>query len=98
MSVLTKIMAIICLAVLTSGFDLDYQERNQRAVRTVRHVVTAGETLWGIGERYYDYSVPFNEWMCSLREANGFDAGCGRKYLYPGEIILVRTTLPKEGE
>lgn len=98
MGVLAKIMAVICLAALLSGFDLDYQERNQRAVRTVRHVVTEGETLWSIGEQYYDGRKPLNEYMSDLRKANGFDAGSGRKYLYPGEVVLVRTTLPKEGE
>lgn len=93
MGILTKIMLVLCAAAIISDFDLNYNERNQKVVHTVRHVVVEGETLWGIGERYYDYSVPFNEWMCSLREANGFNAGSGRKYLYPGEIVLVRTTL-----
>ena len=98
MGIVGKIVIVVVIAVLTSGFDTDYHERNENAVRTVRHVVMEGEALWSIGEQYYDGRKPLNEYMSDLRKANGFDAGSGRKYLYPGEVVLVRTTLPKGGE
>ena len=109
MGIIGTIVMLVVITTLSGSFDTDYHyernfdtdyhyERNQREVRTVCHVVTEGETLWSIGERYYDGRKPLNEWMSDLRKANGFDVGSGRKYLYPGEIILVRTALPKEGE
>lgn len=98
MGIVGKIVIAVIIAVLSSGFDTEYHERNKNVVRTVHHVVTEGETLWGIGERYYDGSAPLNEWMSALRKANGFDAGSGRKYLHPGEIVLVRTTLAEGAE
>ena len=91
---LTKILAALLMGFLFSSFDFDYDvaARNEQVAHTVRHVVEEGETLWSIGEKYYDGTRPFDEWMCELRTTNGFAVGNGRKYLYPGEIVVIKTT------
>jgi nucleoid-associated protein YgaU len=91
---LTKILAVLLMGFLFSSFDFDYNvaARNEQATHTIRHVVKEGETLWSIGERYYDGTRPFDEWMGELRANNGFAVGSGRKYLYPGEVVVIKTT------
>ena len=91
---LTKILAVLLMGFLFSSFDFDYDvaARNEQVAHTVRHVVEEGETLWSIGERYYDGSRPFAEWMCELRSSNGFAVGSGRQSWYPGEIVVIKTT------
>lgn len=91
MSTLFKILAAIALALLVSGFDTDYLSKDsQVAYKEIKHVVQSGETLWGIGEKYYDGSKPFAEFMYDLRNNNGFQVGNGRKYLQVGDVVVVR--------
>lgn len=91
MSTLFKILAAVALALLVSGFDTDYFGKDDKATyKEIRHVVSRGETLWGIGEMYYDGSKPFAEFMCELRNDNGFGVGSGRKYLDIGDVVVVR--------
>ena len=90
MSALFKILAAIALALLVSGFDTDYLGKGQVAYKEINHVVQSGETLWGIGEKYYDGSKPFAEFMQDLRDNNGFKVGNGRKYLQVGDVVVVR--------
>lgn len=90
MSTLFKILAAIALALLVSGFDTEYFGENRVAYREVKHVVRSGETLWEIGERYYDGSKPFAEFMYDLRNSNGFQVGNGRKYLQAGDVVVIR--------
>ena len=90
MSALFKILAAIALALLVSGFDTDYLGKGQVAYKEINHVVQSGETLWGIGEKYYDGSKPFAEFMYDLRNSNGFQVGGGRKYLQVGDVVVVR--------
>lgn len=90
MSTLFKILAAIALMLLVSGFDTDYLGKEQVTYKEINHVVQSGETLWGIGEKYYDGSKPFAEFMQDLRDNNGFKVGNGRKYLDVGDVVVVR--------
>lgn len=90
MKTLLKIAAVGILALLISGFDTDYlTDREKPTYRKICHTVQSGETLWGIGERYYDGSKPFAEFMHELSESNGFGIG-KRQHLQVGETIIVK--------
>lgn len=90
MKALLKIAAVGILALLISGFDTDYLAgREKPTYRKICHTVQSGETLWGIGERYYDGSKPFARFMHELSENNGFGIG-KRQYLQVGETIIVK--------
>lgn len=90
MKTLLKIAAVGILALLVSGFDTDYLADKERVTyRKIYHTVQSGETLWEIGERYYDGSKPFDEFMHELNKTNGFGIG-KRQYLQVGETIVVK--------
>lgn len=91
-----KIILVALMGVLFSSFDTDYtQARTPASTKVVYHTVKQGETLWEIGEKYYDGSEPFEVWMSNLRKDNGFEVGSNRKYLYAGEVVKV---VVKDGE
>lgn len=90
MKTVLKIAVIGILALLISGFDTDYlADREKPMCRKICHTVQSGETLWWIGERYYDGSKPFAEFMHELSESNGFGIG-KRQHLQVGETIIVK--------
>lgn len=90
MKTVLKIAVIGILALLISGFDTDYLVgREKPTYRKICHTVQSGETLWGIGERYYDGSKPFDEFMHELSKNNGFGIG-KRQHLQVGETIIVK--------
>lgn len=94
----TKILLILLMGFLFSSFDADYsaQAQQQKPTKTIVYHVKQGDTLWDIGERFYDNSKPFDEWMHDLREANGFGVGSGRKYLHPGEVVHIKVVTSDE--
>lgn len=90
MKMVLKIAVIGILALLISGFDTGYLvSREKPTYRKICHTVQSGETLWGIGERYYDGSKPFAEFVHELSESNGFGIG-KRQHLQVGETIIVK--------
>lgn len=90
MKAVLKIAVVGILALLISGFDTDYlASREKPTYRKICHTVQSGETLWEIGERYYDGSKPFAEFMHELSESNGFGIG-KRQHLQVGETIIVK--------
>ena len=90
MKTLLKIVAVGILALLISGFDTDYlADREKPTYRKICHTVQSGETLWEIGEKYYDGSKPFAEFVHELSERNGFGIG-KRQHLQVGETIVVK--------
>ena len=90
MKTLLKIAAVGILALLVSGFDTDYlADKEKPTYRKICHTVQSGETLWEIGEKYYDGSKSFDEFMHELNKANGFGIG-KRQYLQVGETIIVK--------
>ena len=85
-----KIVLAVLMGWLFTSFDTDYtQAQDKPPGKVIYHTVKRGETLWEIGERYYDGSEKFEVWMSDLRKANGFEIGSGRKYLQPGEVVKV---------
>lgn len=85
-----KIILAVLMGWLFTSFDTDYtQAQAQKPTKVIYHTVKQGETLWEIGERYYDGSENFEVWMSDLRKANGFEVGSGRKYLHAGEVVKV---------
>ena len=92
----TKILLVLLMGFLFSSFDADYSVQAQQPQKTILYTVKQGDTLWDIGERYYDNSKSFDEWMHDLRKANGFEVGSGRKYLYPGEVIKIKVVATSE--
>lgn len=85
-----KILLVALMGWMLTSFDTDYtQAQDKPPTKVIYYTVKQGETLWEIGERFYDGSKPFDAWMCDFRKANGFEVGSGRKYLYAGEIVKV---------
>lgn len=97
MKTLLKIAVVGILALLVSGFDTDYlADKGKPTYRKIYHTVQSGETLWEIGERYYDGSRPFDEFMHELSKNNGFGIG-KRQYLQVGETIIVKVKVEGDG-
>lgn len=90
MKMLLKIAVVGILALLVSGFDTDYlADKEKPTYCKICHTVQSGETLWEIGEKYYDGSKPFDEFVHELSERNGFGVG-KRQHLQVGETIVVK--------
>ena len=90
MKIVAKIAVVAIVALLISGFDTNYFAIKEKpSYRKICHTVQSGETLWEIGEKYYDGSKPFTEFMHELSENNGFGIG-KRQHLQVGETIIVK--------
>jgi hypothetical protein len=90
MKIVAKIAVVAIVALLISGFDTNYfASKEKPSYRKICHTVQSGETLWEIGEKYYDGSKPFTEFMHELSENNGFGIG-KRQHLQVGETIIVK--------
>lgn len=91
MQTLFKVLTVALLALAVSGFNAgDLFGKSNTTYHEVQHIVRSGETLWQIGEMYYDGSKPFAEFMYDLKEANGFRIGGGREYLQVGDIVKIK--------
>lgn len=82
-------IAIVAIALVCIGFK---QTHTPTKYSYVAHVVRNGETLWEIGERYYTKkeSRSFAEFMCDMRNDNGYSVGSGRRFIYPGDTIKIK--------
>ena len=89
---LTKILVALLMGFLFSSFDFDYDvaARNEQVAHTVRHVVEEGETLWSIGERYYDGTRPFDEGCANCEPTTVSPLAVGASICTPAKSWLLR--------
>ena len=82
---------VLCALLLIGFIPTRYTTNQPHTTKKIQYVVRAGDTIWGVGERYYsDKEVrSFAEFMHDLRNQNGFKVGDGRKYLQVGEILNI---------
>ena len=54
-------------------------------VETVEHVVTAGDTLWGIARQNSSVEIDPRNAVAVIQDLNGLDSGM----IHPGQVLLV---------
>lgn len=77
------IAGLIVLGLLYSGMDTEYH------VSTKHHVVSEGQTVWGIATKYkgeQDMKMTMDEFVYNISKANNLQ---GEKFLHPGQVIVI---------
>lgn len=74
--------AVFCI-ILAIFLVMDTHARRNPALLEVEHVVTYGDTLWGIAEKYKPDGMSMGEYMGWVYERN-----CGG-VIYPGDVVIV---------
>lgn len=77
------IAGIAVLGLLCSGMDTEYHVSNKH------HVVSEGQTVWGIATKYkgeQDMRMTMDEFVYNISKANNLQ---GQKFLHPGQVLVI---------
>ena len=77
------IVGLIVLGLLCSGMDTEYHVSNKH------HVVSEGQTVWGIATKYkseQDKRMTMDEFVYNISKANNLQ---GKNFLQPGQVLIV---------